>query len=220
MKPPPAHCYRVPALGPRLAACLAILLSLNACSYLRRGEPLAEPVELIAVLPLDRIDDNRRTDDGGELPLAAGAERVVTAQVYAVMAESPRWRFVPDLTSSDALRRIDARADRARRARQLGQAVKADAVLCGGVSRFVERVGTEYAASAPAAVSFHLSLISSHSGEVLWEGDFSRRQDALSSNLFDWWMFWKGGPRWWSAAELARIGVEQLLDDLDRHMPE
>lgn len=204
--------------------CILLLLLLlttttSACSYLRRGEPLAEPVELIAILPLDRAEDER--SDGEDGPqLAPGAERAVTAQLYAVMAESPRWRFVPDITSSDALRRIDARAERLRRARQLGKAVNADAVLCGVVSRFIERVGTDYAASAPAAVSFQLALISSHSGEVLWESDFARRQESLSTNLFDWWMFWEGGPKWLSAAELARVGVESLFDDLDRRMPE
>jgi peptidoglycan-synthase activator LpoB len=146
--------------------------------------------------------------------LMPGAERVVTAQIYGVLSNSSRWRFVPDLAVSQALGKIDSGGDLATRARALGQAVGADAVLCGTVSRYVEREGAEYGAKRPAAVAFSLQLISVSSGKTLWTGAFDQQQQPLSTNLFNWWQFWQGGPKWFSAQEFARIGVEHVLDDL------
>lgn len=198
-------------VGGLLALCFWVAV-FAGCAWLRTGPPLEEPVELIAVLPLDRADNA----DPARLP--PGAEETVTAQVYAVLAESPRFRFVPDLTVLEALRHVGRNLERQQRAMALGRAVKADAVLYGTVERFVERQGGPYGAKAPASVSFGLALISVKSGKVLWQGRFDRTQQPLATNLFNWWMFWRGGPRWFSAEELARLGVEYLLDDLGRRL--
>lgn len=163
-------------------------------------------------MPIER-EENATPAETGER-IAPEAERVVTAQVYEVLSASPRWRFVPDLTVRPALNGLKSDGDLASRARALGKAVNADAVLCGTVSRYIERVGTEYGAKQPAAVGITLQLVSAQSGDVLWKNSFDQRQQALSSNLFNWWQFWRGGPRWFSAQEFAHLGVEHLLDDL------
>ena len=51
-------------------------------------------------------------------------------------------------------------------------------------------------------------------GKVLWTRTFDETQQSLSSNLFNWWQFWRGGPRWFTAEEFTRLGVERQLDDL------
>jgi peptidoglycan-synthase activator LpoB len=154
----------------------------------------------------------------GTQQLLPGAERVVTAQIYGALSNSPRWRFVPDLTVSQALGKIDPGGDLAARASALGKAVGADAVLCGTVSRYVEREGAEYGAKQAAAVAFSLQLVSVSSGRVLWKGSFDQQQQPLSTNLFNWWQFWQGGPKWFSAQEFTRLGVEHLLDDLAKQL--
>jgi TolB-like protein len=198
------------------------VLTTGGCSYLsyfNRGEPLAEGVGLIAVLPIERSEPpTPATAQETPLRLAANADDIVTAQIYSVLSESAHWRFVADLTVSEALRKVDRHAGLANRAAQLGKAVKADAVLCGTVSRLRERDGSEYGARQPAAISFNLELISAKTGAVLWSGEFDKMQEPLSSNLFNWWMFWRAGPKWFSAAELTRLGVQSLLEDLDRRM--
>ncbi len=201
------------------AVLLATLLVLSGCGYFSRREPLAEPVGLLAVLPVLAVETSLKGEEGPPR-LAAGAENVVTAQIYGTLVESPRWRFVPDITVSDALRTSGRHGTPAEQAVALGRAVKADTVLTGTVSRFVNRVGSEYGAISPASVAFTLELVSVGSGKTLWTGEFAKTQEALSSNLFDWWMFWRAGPRWMTADELVRTGVERLLDDLDRRMPE
>ncbi len=199
-----------------LAVALAGLL-LPGCSYFFKAEPLDESVNLIAVLPLDKTA--ARTDQDGRIHLEAEAANVVTAQVYGVLSQSSRWRFVPDLQINDALRKVDAQATQIQRAVQLGKATSADAVLIGTVSRFMERVGTEYGATDPAGVSFTLELVSVSGGRILWKGEFDETQKPLTENLFKWWIFWNAGPKWLSAAELSGVGVERLLGELDKRIP-
>ncbi|MCX8071189.1 MAG: penicillin-binding protein activator LpoB [Candidatus Binatia bacterium] len=178
---------------------------------MRSAPPLEEPVELIAVLPLERAEADH-------VRLPEGAEQTVTAQIYAVLAENPRFRFVPDLAVIEALRKVDRKLPVEQRAVALGRAVGADAVLYGTVERFVEREGGPYGAKKPASVSFGLALVSVKSGQVLWQSRFDQTQQPLTANLFNWWMFWRAGPRWFSAEELARLGAERLLDDLGRRL--
>jgi hypothetical protein len=154
----------------------------------------------------------------GPQGIAPGASRVVTAQIYEVLSSSPEWRFVPDLTVSQALGKVAASGSVAERARALGKQVGADTVLFGTVSRYVERVGAEYGVKQPAAVAIQLQLIGVNSGAVLWTGAFDQEQRPLSSNLFNWWQFWKGGPKWFTAQEFAHLAVERLLGNLKQRM--
>src|SRR5438876_9694369 len=148
----------------RVALPAFMLLMVSGCSLLRHPPTIPEPVHFIAVMPIERAEpssvtlpeerprsepgaERLATIEGGEprsvtLPkepprLEPGAERVVTAQIYAVLSESPEWRFVPDIAVAQALSKVGSDGDLAVRARALGQAVGADAVLFGTVSRYV-----------------------------------------------------------------------------------
>ena len=190
-----------------------LLLLLAGCSLWHHRPKSPEPIHLLAVMPIERSKVTSATPQD-EPRLAPGAENVVTAQIYSVLASSSEWRFVPDLTVAQALRTLDTSGDLKTRAQALGKAVGADAVLFGTVSRFVERVGAEYGAREPAAVGLTLQLISVPSGNILWRGTFDQTQQALSTNLFNWWQFWRGGPRWFTAAEFTCLGVERLLEGM------
>jgi len=198
------------------APALAVTL-LAGCSLFGSAPKLDEPVHLIAVLPI------QRSETGGQVPgepprIASGAEQVVTAEIYDVLASSPEWNFVPDLAVTQALTKIPASPDPALRARQLGQALNADAVIFGTVSRYVDRVGGEFGAKQPAAVGIKLQLISVKSAAILWTGSFDEEQQPLSSNLLNWWQFWEGGPKWFSAPEFTHLAVERLLGDLAKRL--
>jgi hypothetical protein len=193
------------------------------CSLLHHGPKIEESLHLVAVMPIERAEPRASATQTAELAAVApvvepGAERLVTAQVYGVLAAGSEWRFVPDLTAQHALAQLATAGDLATRARALGTAVNADAVLFGTVSRFKERVGTEYGAREPASVSLELQLLSVASGHIVWKGTFDETQRPLSSNLFNWWQFWRGGPKWFSAQEYARLGVEHLLNDLKKRL--
>lgn len=195
----------------RLAVSLIWLaVGVSGCSYFRSGEPLAETVDRIAVLPIRRAPgvDNQK--------VVPGAERTITAHIYGIFAAAPEWNFVPDLTVTQALTRLPREDDVVEQARGLGKVVKADAVLCGVVSRYIERDGSEYGTRKAAAVGIELQLVSVATGKVLWQGSFDQQQKALSENLFNWWQFWSGGVRWFTAEELSRLAIEHLLEDLKR----
>jgi len=203
---------------------LALALALAGCGLIGRSSPKLElpPINLIAVLPIERAPEAPQpravTVEVGSEPLAPDAQRVVTAQIYGVMAASPEWRYVPDLTVEQALRDIAPDASLTKKALLLGKALGADAVSYGTVSRYRERRGSELGARYPASVSFRLALLAVATDKTVWQQSFDQTQQALSSNLFDWWMFWRAGPHWFSAEELTRLGVEKLLGNLRKRL--
>ncbi|MFQ5667794.1 MAG: hypothetical protein ACE5I7_15385 [Candidatus Binatia bacterium] len=199
-----------------LLACTTVVAA--GCSFVRPTPRIAEPVGLMAVMPIERATLTSATPADGRPPLPPRAASVVTAQIYSVLSTSPKWRFVPDLTVAGAMRHIGQSGDLSARARALGKAVGADGVLFGTVFRYVERKGDKYGVQHPASVGFTLQLISVASGKILWTGTFDQEQQALSANLFNWWQFWHGGPKWFRAWEFARLGVERLLNDLSEKL--
>jgi hypothetical protein len=202
-------------LLPRLPFLVAsILVAAGGCNPFHRSPKLPERVGLIAVMPVEPLERTSATPAVPTERLASGAAPAVTAAVYGVLTSSSEWRLVPDLTVAQALAHMKSEGDLASRARALGKEVGADAVLFGTVSRYVERVGAAYGARHPASVAFTLSLISVASGKILWTGSFDQTQKPLSTDLFNWWQFWRGGPRWFTAQEFTRLGVEHLLRDL------
>jgi len=195
----------------RLVVVGAFALMASGCAQtFFRGESLTEPVAVLAVLPIERLPDVPTEN------LAPEAERVVTAHVYGVLADTSRFRVVPDATVADALRKLSPGIGSKAKARALGQTVGADAVLYGSVARFVEREGSAAGSDAPASVAIRLGLLSAATGELLWESEFNETQQALTTNLFNYWQFFRAGPRWFTVSEYARLGVERMLEDLER----
>jgi len=192
------------------------LAALLGCSAKQAQDELPK-IHLLAVLPIE-IAEVQRSDPEDAYPVPPEAGIAVTAQIYRFLADRPDFRFVADLLIQDVVLRSSVRDATAliARAVALGKETSADAVIFGTVSRFRERIGTEWGATSPAAVSFDLGLVVVSSGEVVWEGRFDRTQQPLSSNFFDFWMFWRAGPHWFSARELAGLGVDKLLKEMTK----
>jgi len=210
------------------AAALALLVLLTGCSTTssRKGEDPSGPLGRVAILRLERGEAtadaflNTNEEPNPNPTLGTSAEAVVTAQIYGILANDPRWRLVPDLDVEDAMRQVPLAGTLETRAQALGRETKADAVVTGRVARFQERDGGEYGARHPASVAFQLELVETTTGHVLWSGAFDQTQQSLSSNLYDFWMFWQEGPRWFTAAELARLGVQKLVEEMDSILEE
>ena len=200
------------------ALLVASLVVAAGCNPFHRAPKLPERISLIAVMPIQPVERTSATPSEHTATLPPEAPRVVTAELYGALTSSSAWRVVPDLTVTPAFGQLQPESDLALRARALGKAVGADQVMSGTVSRYVERVGKEYGARQPASVAFTLHLISVQTGKILWTGSFDQTQKPLSSNLFNWWQFWRGGPRWFTAQEFTRLGVEHLLQDLSRRL--
>ena len=205
------HPSRVSIL---VVACALAAAGCSATRGLIGPDPVVDaPLGIVAVLPIER------ELSAGIDRLPPRTERIVTAHVYGALTDSSRWRFVPPMTVEDALSGISSVYDVVDRAQALGEAVDAEAVIAGRLSRFVERVGSDYGADAPASVAFELMLVETSSGDVLWRGEFDETQESLSTNLLKFWQFWRGGPRWFSASEFVELGVDRLIEDLEAHLP-
>jgi hypothetical protein len=203
------------------ATLLLVALLASGCGLLSKPDseqPEAAPVtmQLLAVLPVEPAAPTAGRS-GGTTPLPPEeAGTAVTAQIYRVLADQTEFRFVADLAVSDVLTTPTVRraGNVVERAAALGKEVGADGVIFGRVFRFQKRVGTQFGASQPASVWFELGLVSVASGNVVWRGRFDQTQEALTSNFLNWWMFWRAGPRWISAGELAGLGVDRLFVDM------
>ena len=95
----------------------------------------------------------------------------------------------------------------------LGRTLKADHVMVGIVWRYKERVGTAEASASPASVAFTLYLLNVQKGIPVWEATFDKTQQALSDNLLNAKEFFTMGARWLTADELARYGIEKVLNE-------
>jgi hypothetical protein len=213
----------VSTLGCTALVLLALPLLAVACNAHHANE-VRDSMRLLAVLPVEVVEPEIGVRVAEEAPemVPSDAGQVVTAQIYASLAERPEFRVVPDLTVTNLLasERVRGAKDLQDRALALGRAAEADGVIFGTVSQFRERVGTELGARSPAAVDFRLALLDVRNEEVVWQARFAEEQVPLSSNLLNFWMFWKGGPLWLSAAELSRMGVERLLKDMRKKIVE
>jgi hypothetical protein len=90
----------------------------------------------------------------------------------------------------------------------------ATAVIVGTVTRFQEREGGARGAMRPAAIGFHFTLHAAPNGAAAYRARFDHTQTALSDDLFGSLRYPGGGTRWLSAAELARWGADNAIDEM------
>jgi hypothetical protein len=88
----------------------------------------------------------------------------------------------------------------------------ADGVLVGFVYRYKERVGKGYGAESPASVAFDMHLIRVADERTIWSAHFDETQQSLGDNLFKLGSFISRGGRWVTAEEMAKSGLEKILE--------
>jgi hypothetical protein len=95
---------------------------------------------------------------------------------------------------------------------RIGGILSAEAVMVGYIYRWRERRGSDYSADRPASTAFELCLIRSRDGEILWNGSFDKTQTALSENILEARIFFKGKGKWMTVEILADLGLSDILD--------
>jgi hypothetical protein len=96
----------------------------------------------------------------------------------------------------------------------IGQELKADGVIWGGVFRYQNRKGTAYGVQEPASVSLDLHLLRVSDGSIVWKTQWIQTQKSLSEDLFQLGEVAKRGLRWMTAEELAKSGLAEMLKSL------
>ncbi len=147
--------------------------------------------------------------------VGSGAEKNLTRYMQAALEERLGERMIPlgkTLKVYEALAK-DQTADSPRSlAVMLGRELKADHIIVGTVWRYRERSGTSRASSSPASVAFVVYIINSADGKRLWKKPYFETQKPLSENILEVRTFFKRGVRWLSVDELARYGVQEIVD--------
>ena len=214
---------------PAAAGLLILLMGLTACrpsGSQTQTLPGYAVIQLrrVAVMPFLAGNSNLNADDQvkpaldctlGEFcqtvneDLGAGAETVLTREMQRAMELKLYDKVVP-LTDAAALydrlpqnRLVDTPRQLAQR---FGRAAGADHVLLGSVWRYRDRTP-----DMGASVAFNVYLLQVDNGRRVWRGRFDKTQHALTDDLQDAGLFFKGGARWLSAEELARLGVVQVM---------
>jgi len=94
---------------------------------------------------------------------------------------------------------------------RVGKELHADVMVIGYVYRYRERVGYDYSAERPASVAFEIHMISVRNGSTLWRGIFDKTQKSLMEDVFQASSFFKGGAKWLTARQLAKLGVDEVF---------
>jgi hypothetical protein len=153
------------------------------------------------------------TPPGEPRPPNRDPDEILARLLYPALSALPNWQIVSESEVREASQGISD-ADEATRLRRLGEAVYADAVLVGRMSRYRERVGDEWGAKSPASVSFVLRLVDVRRGDVIWSANFDETQKSLSENIFVIGSIGERGVRWLSADQLANDGVKRAVGQL------
>jgi hypothetical protein len=97
---------------------------------------------------------------------------------------------------------------------QAGKKLEADFIFIGYLFRFEERVGSSLGVERPASMSFDLHLFRLRDEKMVWLGKFDETQKPLSENLFKIGSFIRRKGSWLTAAELASVGMDEMLGKL------
>lgn len=124
---------------------------------------------------------------------------------YELISPGPAQGVLASLLSSNP------GLDGAQLYQQVGKSLSADGVLVGYLYRWLERQGTDYAASTPASVAFDLFLLRTGDGAVVWRGKFDKTQQSFFENVLDLDTFLKSKGKWVRAEALAEMGLKDLI---------
>jgi hypothetical protein len=99
-------------------------------------------------------------------------------------------------------------------AQQLGDSLSADLMVVGTVWRYRDRGALVGFPDKPASVAFAIYIMASKTGRQLWRGVFDEAQEIALHDMARFTKRIEMGPKWLSADELARHGVQGILRSL------
>jgi hypothetical protein len=165
----------------------------------------SEPLRTLAVLPAELAPAAPEE--------AAAAIAGVTEMTVREASRVERWRVVEPEAVEGGERARDAAA-LAAGAGEAAARSEADAALVVVVVRWREREGSDYGVAEPASVALRMILVPRGGAEAVWKADYAFTQEPLAYNLWNLWGVIRGGPKWMTAGELARIGIAEAVSRL------
>ncbi len=149
--------------------------------------------------------------------ILAGSEKTLTRFVYEKMETNGTFQVIP-MKRVEAIVVPSERKSMEKRpvleSIRIGKTLNADFVCIGILFRFEERIGSSLGVERPASVSFDLHLIRLRDEKMVWLGKFDETQKPLSENLLKIGSFIRRKGSWLTAAELASVGIDEVLKKL------
>ena len=225
------HFKKAQLMTVRSIFILLILTVVNlhmvACAF--RETPTAEPLRALNIKKLLVVPFNKafeRYEAGSTVrcplcgavfvtgPVPKGVDRYMTRQLLAYLKDKTTYTLIsPGPGAAVRSNLLFESADLSEREVliEMGQRLKADAVVSGTVYRFRQRVGTGFSVSTPASVAFGIHLLRVADERMVWVGRLDETQQSLSENLFNLPAFVEGGGAWLTAEELAGFGLNKVM---------
>ncbi len=170
-----------------------------------------------AVIPEDESSTVRCPVCGSVNPgggVVKGAEKIVEGIFTDKLKDLKNTEIISAERAADAYKRISKESVKQpvlQIVQKIGNELNADVLAVGYVYRYKERVGYDYSAEHPATVTFEIHLISVKDGSTLWRGVFDKTQKSLMEDVYQVFSFVKGGAKWLTARELAKLGVDEVF---------
>ena len=219
------------------ALLLSALIMTAACQGApkKQAPPTWRPQRL-AVLPFNTVPPDAEGSTTACSPLTGSvyacgvdqhmnneAEAVLEDQLLIILSQRATFEVVPPSQAGPVfqrLRREHMGENLAKAIADTGRKLGVEGVLVGHVYRFRQRVGSAASVESPASVAFDLALVRVSDAQVVWKNSFDETQKSLSENLFNLGQYMKTGLRWLTAQELARVGMDQLMERFPWLRPE
>lgn len=167
-------------------------------------------VTCIGVLPVYPAADADETLSQAEIKALKDGSQVMNGTLKDVLGGKAGIRFVSPqqmntLTSGTGkFAGMDG-------ARQLGHQLGCNVLMETSLSRYEDRVGSQYGVKEPAAVTFDYKLYEVGEGRVLCHGRFDEKQQSVMENLLNLHKASSRGFSWVTAEELMREGLKDRL---------
>jgi len=101
---------------------------------------------------------------------------------------------------------------------RVARKVDANLAVVGVLTRYRERVGTDWSVEQPASVAYTAVLVRASDGATLDTAAFDYTQQTLTSNLLQLPRFLRGGGRWLTCRELLDGGLEETAGRFARSL--
>lgn len=202
---------------------VGLVLAAGPLQAQQQTKPVDKTVTRIAVIPFQVVlpedgSSSVRCPICGSVNssgyVAKGAERIVEGIFTDKLNDLKDVEIVPQERAAAVYQRVSAdflKQPLLQVVQKAGNELHADVLAVGYVYLYRERVGYDYSAERPAAVAFEIHLISVNDGKTIWRGIFDQTQKSLMEDVFQVSSFFKGGAKWLTARELAKLGVDDVF---------
>jgi hypothetical protein len=185
-----------------------------------------EQTPRLAVLPF--LSDAARAPGSGTLcpicrgparegDLPPGSAKILTGLLYQKMNALGTFHVLPMERVDEVFRSSDKKTFEEKPvavAVHVGELLGAEFVFTGFLFRFEERIGSSWGAEKPASVGYHIHLIRTRDGRMVWSAKFDETQAPLSEDLLRLGAFLRRKASWLKAEELASVGLDEILKNL------